>query len=140
MTRLYQHGTVCPMCNGSEQNKFVWSDMLHRYICWLCSVELCVDFYPSPDNNSDYFLRVSELLGYDEWVCRRLYIQEVLMYRSTETEVDVEACKRQMVAINEYLKAINESKVCGDINAAKMILLHKLKDRAFTCKFGEMTI
>lgn len=80
------------------------------------------------------------MLGYDEWVCRRLYIQEVLMYRSTETEVDVEACKRQMVAINEYLKAINESKVCGDINAAKMILLHKLKDRAFTCKFGEMTI
>lgn len=128
------------MCNDSEQNRFVWSEMLHTYICWLCSVELCVDFYPSPDNNSNYFQKVSDLLGFDEWVCRRLYLQEILMYKSSEEGVDVELCKRQINAINDYLVAINESKDSGDANVAKIILLHKIKGRAFQCKFGELVI
>jgi hypothetical protein len=128
------------MCSDSEQNKFVWSDMLHKYICWLCLVELCVDFYPRTGQDFNYFQRASELLGFDEWVCRRLYLQEVLMLKSSEAEVDAELCKRQMDAINEYLKVVNKSRTSGDINAAKIILLHKLKDRAFRCKFDELII
>lgn len=140
MKRLFLHGIVCPMCHDREQHKFVWSDMLHRHICWLCSVELCVDFYPQPDNGSNYFLRAAELLGLNEWICRRLYLQEVLMLRSSEAEVDVELCKRQMDAVNEYLVVVNESRNSGEIDAAKIILFHKLKSRAFSCHFEELLI
>lgn len=138
MKRLLIHGIVCPMCRDREQNKFVWSDMLHRYICWLCAVELCVDFYPNPDHRNDYFNRASELLGFNEWICRRLYLQEVLMHRSGE--VDVELCRRQIEAINEYLQFVNASNSSGEIEAARIILLHKLKVRAFRCHFEELII
>ncbi len=138
MKRLFLHGTVCPLCLDREQNRFVWSDMLHSYICWLCSVELCVDFYPAPDNKSNYFQRVSEVLGFNEWICRRLYLQEVLMIRSSETGVDAELCKRQIEAVNEFLEIANASRENGEVQAAKIILLHKLRNRAFNCNFGEM--
>jgi hypothetical protein len=140
MKRDFIHGTVCPMCHDIEQNKFVWSHMLNRHICWLCTVELCVDFYPGPHNASNYFLRAAELLGVNEWICRRLYLQEVLMIRAAETQADQELCKFQIDAINEYLKLVNECGEDGKINAARIILNHKLKDRAFRCKFAELVI
>lgn len=140
MKRELLHDFVCPMCLDKEQNQFVWSYMLNRYICWLCSVELCVDFYPLPVKSSNYFLRASELLGFNEWVCRRLYLQEVLMLKSAAAEVDVDLCKRQMEAINEYLKSANESRDGDGGNVAGIILRHKLKERAFRCHFEELLL
>lgn len=133
MQRKYLPNTVCALCRDVEQQQFVWSDMLHQHICWLCALELCIDFYPCPDKPGNYFQRVSELLSYDEWICRRLYLQEVLMHRSADSDVDVELCKQQMQAINDYLAAVNASRRSDDLHGAYIILLHKLKDRAFRC-------
>ncbi len=142
MKRVFIHGAICPMCLDKEQTQFVWSDMLHRYICWLCTVELCADFYPSAGKSSNYFLRAAEMLGFNEWICRRLYLQEVLMQRAAESHIDVDAevCKRQIDAINEYLKALNENKNLEENSAARIILIHKIKERAFNCRFDDLII
>jgi hypothetical protein len=45
-----------------------------------------------------------------------------------------------MEAINDYLKVVNESRDSVENNAAKVILLYKIKDRAFKCKFDDLII
>jgi hypothetical protein len=140
MKRVLLQNVVCPMCRDILQNQFIWSHMLHRYICWLCAIELCVSFYSHFNNVTDNYLRASEMLGLNKWICRRLYLQEMLLFNSVDADVNVELCKRQMEAINEYLTAVNEASDTDAPRSAKIILFHKLKDRAFKCKFGELNI
>lgn len=60
------------------------------------------------------------------------------MHRATDANVDIELCKRQMVAIDEYLTVVNEATNGDAVNGAYIILLYKLKDRAFRCFLEEL--
>lgn len=65
-----------PDCFGATQEPFVWCDMVQRYICTFCAVELAIEFY---QEESRYFDAAARLLGVDVWQCRMRYLEGLLL-------------------------------------------------------------
>ncbi|MHC1698814.1 MAG: hypothetical protein AB9919_12285 [Geobacteraceae bacterium] len=113
----------CPLCRKvpedlglKDHEYFVWNQVLDRYICHFCDLELVIEFYQI---ESRYFEMASRMVNLDVWEIKRRYLEDVLegglIKLSEESDLSerefladrIARCKLQIHAIDRYLEVMS---------------------------------
>lgn len=98
----------CSICGDRDAGEYHHSIMMRGNICWLCKLELSVDFYPNPQkhNKNNYFKKAGDVLGIHEWECRQRYMIEAIATRSDR--INAAVCWSQLKEINCFVRLLRK--------------------------------
>lgn len=120
------HIIQCSICGDTDAREYHHSIMMRGNICWLCKLELSIDFYPNPQkaNRNNYFKRAGAILGIHEWECRKIYLTEML--ETQAGRVDVATCWKQLKEISQFVKIMRKTRKLSVVVPAYLELLKQL--------------
>ncbi|MDD2898342.1 MAG: hypothetical protein PHI31_06475 [Desulfuromonadaceae bacterium] len=127
---------TCPLCLSAEFGNSRWSETIQEHICFVCRIELSVDFYVFSGSEGNYLLKAAGYLGVDELEARRRYLEEIMYRNPPVPGTNIELCRKQLRVIRQHQLNRRRSSHWFD----PMILGDELTERAFGYDFEGITI